>query len=61
MEAIPNVGAFLDFSLKFPNAKVSMGYRGDFFFNATDIGVDDRHMANQIFYGPFATISIGLP
>jgi len=57
---IPNVGGFLGLSLKFPNAKVSLGYRGDFFFNATDSGIDLRDAADQNFYGPFATISFGL-
>lgn len=57
---IPNVGGFAGLSLKFPNAKISLGYRGDFFFNATDSGLDARDAANQNFYGPFATISIGL-
>ncbi len=58
---IPNVGGFLGLSLKFPNAKVSLGYRGDFFFNATDSGIDVREVANRNFFGPYATISIGLP
>ncbi len=57
---IPNVGGFAGVSLKFPNAKVSLGYRADFFFNATDVGIDARDTANENFYGPFATISIGL-
>jgi len=57
---IPNVGGFAGLSLKFPNAKLSLGYRGDFFFNATDAGLDVRDEANRNFYGPFATISIGL-
>jgi hypothetical protein len=57
---IPNIGGFAGLSLKFPNAKVSLGYRGDFFFNATDSGLDARDAANRNFYGPFATISIGL-
>ncbi len=57
---VPNVGGFAAVSLKFPNAKVSLGYRADFFFNATDNGIDARDAANQSFYGPFATISIGL-
>jgi len=57
---IPNAGGYANISLKFPNAKVSLGYRGDFFFNATDSGIEVRDAANQNFYGPFATISIGL-
>lgn len=57
---IPNVGGFAGFSLRFPNAKVSIGYRGDFFFHATDSGIDTARNADQNFYGPFASISIGL-
>jgi len=57
---IPNVGGFAGVSLHFPNAKVSLGYRADFFFNASDQGIDVRDVANRNFYGPFATISIGL-
>ena len=57
---VPNIGGFAGLSLKFPNAKISLGYRGDFFLNATDIGIDARNEANRNFYGPFATISIGL-
>jgi hypothetical protein len=57
---IPNVGGFVGVSVRFPSAKVSLGYRGDFFFNATDNGIDSRKSADQKFYGPFANISIGL-
>jgi len=58
--AIPNLGAMLGMSVKFPNAKVSFGYRGDFFFGAMDTGNDDRKTKTVGFYGPFATVSIGL-
>lgn len=57
---IPNIGGFAGFSLNFPNAKVQLGYRADFFFNAVDNGIDTRHVVNEGFYGPFATISVGL-
>lgn len=57
---VPNLGGFAGVSLKFPNAKVSIGYRADYFFNAVDNGIDRRHVVNQGFYGPFASISIGL-
>lgn len=57
---IPNLGGFAGLSLKFPNAKVSVGYRADFFFNAADNGIDTRHVVNEGFYGPFASISVGL-
>jgi hypothetical protein len=58
---VPNVGGFAGFSMKYSNAKVSLGYRGDFFFGAMDTGVDERKTKTVGFYGPFATISIGLP
>jgi hypothetical protein len=57
---IPNVGGFAGLSLKFPNAKVSLGYRADFFFGAMDGGIDAAKKENVGFYGPFATISVGL-
>lgn len=57
---IPNIGGFVGFSLNFPNAKVKLGYRADFFFNAVDNGMDTRHSVNEGFYGPFASISVGL-
>ncbi|HVP86115.1 MAG TPA: hypothetical protein VMS78_15450 [Rhizomicrobium sp.] len=57
---VPNIGAFAGLSLKFPNAKVSLGYRGDFFFGAMDTGIDTRKTSTVGFYGPYASISIGL-
>ena len=57
---IPNVGGSLALSLNFPRAKVTLGYRGDFFFGAVDGGIDTRKTYDRNFYGPFATISIGV-
>jgi len=57
---VPNIGGFAGMSLKFPNAKVSLGYRADFFFGAMDGGIDARKTYDRNFYGPFAAISIGL-
>lgn len=57
---VPNLGAFAGMSLKFPNAKVSLGYRADFFFGAMDGGIDARETSDRSFHGPFAKISIGL-
>jgi hypothetical protein len=57
---VPNVGGFAGVSMKFPSAKLSMGYRADFFFGAMDTGIDAHHSHNVSFHGPFATISIGL-
>jgi hypothetical protein len=57
---VPNVGGFAGLSFRYANAKVSMGYRADLFFGAIDGGVDARKTYDRDFYGPFATISIGL-
>jgi len=57
---VPNLGGFAGLSLRFPNAKVSIGCRADFFFNAVDGGVDTRKSENRAFYGPFASVSVGL-
>jgi hypothetical protein len=58
--AVPNIGGMAGFSIRFPNAKVSLGYRADFFFGAMDTGSDVRSTSDVSFHGPFATISIGL-
>lgn len=57
---VPNVGGLAGLSFRHGDAKVSFGYRADFFFGAMDGGVDTRNSLNRNFHGPFATISIGL-
>lgn len=57
---VPNAGGFAAVSPRFPNAKISLGYRIDAFFSAIDGGVDTRRTYDRDFYGPFATISISL-
>ena len=57
---VPDVGGFAGMSFKFSSAKVSLGYRADLFFNAMDVGVDARKSATLGFYGPFASVSVGL-
>lgn len=57
---VPNVGGMAGISFRYPNAKVSFGYRADMFFGAMDVGIDARHTKDRNFYGPFATISLGL-
>lgn len=57
---VPNFGGFAGISFKYVNAKISLGYRADFFFGATDGGIDTRKTYDRNFYGPFATVSIGL-
>jgi hypothetical protein len=57
---VPNVGVLAGFSFRYPNAKVSFGYRADMFFGAMDMGIDQRDVKDRTFHGPFASVSIGL-
>jgi hypothetical protein len=57
---VPNIGGFAGVSFKYVNAKISLGYRADFFFGAMDGGIDTRKTYDRNFHGPFATVSIGL-
>lgn len=56
----PNVGGFAGLTLQRADAKVSFGYRADFFFGALDGGLEQRSKENIVFHGPFAKISVGL-
>jgi hypothetical protein len=58
--AVPNVGGFAGISFQYSDAKIGLGYRADLFFGAMDGGIDTRKTENVGFYGPFATISVGL-
>jgi iron complex outermembrane receptor protein len=57
---VPNVGGFAGLSFRYANAKVNFGYRGDFFFGAMDTGNDIRKTKTVGFYGPFASVSVGI-
>jgi hypothetical protein len=57
---VPNVGAFAGLSFRYVDAKVSFGYRADYFFGAMDVGIDTRKTSKRGFHGPFAKLSIGL-
>jgi hypothetical protein len=57
---VPNVGGFAGLSFKYNSAKLSVGYRADLFFNAMDGGIDTRKNENVGFYGPFASVSVGI-
>src|SRR6185437_10154937 len=57
---VPNIGGFAGVSFRYDRARVSFGYRADVFFGAMDGGLDARKTYNRTFYGPFATVSIGL-
>jgi hypothetical protein len=57
---VPNLGGFAAVSYRFPRAKLSVGYRADFFFGAMDRGLDTHQSVTTGFHGPFATISVGM-
>ncbi len=57
---VPNIGGFAGLSFKYNTAKVSLGYRADFFFGAMDEGLDTARKTNVGFYGPFASVSVGI-
>lgn len=57
---VPNVGGFAGMSFRYQNAKVSFGYKADFFFGAIDGGIDVRRTEDVGFHGPYASVSIGL-
>lgn len=58
---VPNLGGFAGASFLFSNARVSLGYRADFFFGAMDGGINSVRKEDRDFYGPFANISVGFP
>lgn len=57
---VPNLGGFAGLSWRAPNAKVTFGYRADFFFGAVDGGIDARKTYDRGFFGPYAAVSVGL-
>lgn len=57
---VPNLGGSAGLSLNFPNAKIALGYRADFFFGAMDSGFDRRKNETTVFHGPYAKIAVGL-
>jgi len=58
---VPNLGGFAGLSYRLGGeAKIAIGYKADFFFGAIDGGIDTAKKENRGFYGPFASISIGI-
>jgi len=57
---VPNFGGSIGLTYQMENFKMSFGYKADFFFNAIDGGIDARKNENRGFFGPYASISIGL-
>jgi hypothetical protein len=57
---VPNIGGFAGFTFRLQNFKLNAGYRADLFFGAMDGGIETAKKENRGFYGPFATVSVGL-
>lgn len=57
---VPNIGGYAGLSLRWENAKVSLGYRVDTFLNAMDTGIDTAKKSNVTFHGPYVSLSVGL-
>jgi len=57
---VPNLGASIGISYRVVDAKLSLGYRADYFFGAMDGGIDAANKTSPAFNGLYASISIGL-
>lgn len=57
---VPNIGGSAGLSFRYTDAKISFGYRADMFFGAMDGGLDARKSYDRAFFGPYASVSIGL-
>lgn len=57
---VPNIGGSAGLSFRYTDAKISIGYRADFFLGAMDTGIDAAKKSNLSFNGPFASISFGI-
>jgi len=57
---VPNLGGYAGLSVRYSNAKVSLGYRADEFFGAIDGGEYVAKKDNRGFYGPYLSLSVGL-
>ena len=58
---VPNIGGFAGLSYRMGGrGKIALGYRADMFFGAIDGGIAARKSENVGFYGPFASVSIGI-
>jgi len=57
---IPNAQGSAAISFSLPNAKITVGYRADVYWNVVDGGIANRRSISRSFYGPFASLSVGL-
>ena len=56
---VPNLGGYVGASVRYQNAKISLGYRADEFFNAMDGGQATAKKYDRGFYGPYLNVSLG--
>jgi len=54
------MAGYLGASIRYNNAKVSIGYRADEFFGAVAGGQDTAKSYSRGYYGPYLNASIGL-
>ena len=57
---VPNLGGFVGASYRAGGFKASIGYRADWFFGVFDSGLGASHKADRGYFGPFASIGVGL-
>jgi hypothetical protein len=57
---VPNLGANIGISYRIEDAKLSLGYRADYFFGAMDTGIDKAKKTTLGFNGLYASISVGI-
>lgn len=56
---VPNLGGFASATYHFDYGKISFGYRGNFFCDAIDGGIDKRKSETLGAFGPHANVTIG--
>ncbi len=57
---VTNLGGFAGVSWRYAAAKITMGYRADYFFGVLDGGIDTAKKEDRAFYGPFLSIAVGI-
>lgn len=57
---VPNLGGFAGVSWRYAAAKVTLGYRADYFFGVLDGGIAAAKKEDRAFYGPFVSIAVGI-
>jgi len=58
--SVTNLGGYAAISYRLESVKLSVGYKADMFIGAIDGGIDAAKKEDRAFFGPYASISIGL-